>query len=113
MHTAKKMLQSGRTHTAKELLELGVIDEVTEDGKAVDAIKFHIDQLRRRGWGSAALGKAARISYGNCSSELETINALWVETALGLSSKDIAIMRRLSRSQQSAQTQRFGALKVA
>ena len=104
---ADRMILSNETFTARQMFEMGLVDEVVEDGTALEATQAFIKRSMRRHTGMVASRKAMKIAKGVTLAELNEITELWADTALQLSDKDLKLMERL------ASAQRRGALKAA
>lgn len=96
---AERMILSGRTYTAEELYDIGIVDRLAEPGQGEAAARDYVKKQRRIGNATAALQKVRQrinpISY----EELRDITLLWVDAALGLEAKDLRVMERLVRAQ--------------
>lgn len=96
---AERMIMSGRTYSAEELYDQGVVDILAEEGGGKESVLSYIKSTNRHRNSYKALNKLrqriAPIDYN----ELLDICDIWVETALDLPEKDKRTMRRLIRSQ--------------
>jgi DSF synthase len=105
---AEKLIFSGRSYSAAELHEMGVVDVLAEDGKGENALhEFVKTHDRRRNAFQALYDVRQRyrpISY----EELSDIAEIWVDAALRLGTKDIRIMERILKAQGKAQTRAGG-----
>jgi DSF synthase len=95
----KTIMCSGRLFTAQELHELGIIDFLVETGRGEQAARELIESRKRTVNGHGAMAQARRIAHGDTANELMRITELWVETAMKLSERELATMRRLVRRQ--------------
>jgi DSF synthase len=96
---AKKIISSGLRYDSKELLELGVIDEVVGKGEARGAAKQYIRQHTRRANGFNGIKKVSNLLNKVEFSELLEIGKIWVDHALNLSENDLKLMERLVKGQ--------------
>lgn len=96
---AERMILSGKVYTAEELLAMGVIDAVVDDGQGVDAVYEHVRMFERAPGMRHALLKARKIVQPIPLQELIDIADLWVEAALSLSPSDLRRMRHLAKAQ--------------
>jgi len=96
---AEEMILSGRIYTAQELLDLGVVDILAEDGAGEAAVYDYARGNERRRNGAQAVFRCRQhvnpISY----EELLNITKIWVEAALHLEERDLKLMNRLVRAQ--------------
>ena len=92
---AEQLLTSGKIYDAPEMLALGVIDEVTEDGQGEAEIDALIKRRQRSRNGHAALAAARRRVHRLEFSELLDIVQIWVDAALRLNPRDLKLMQRL------------------
>jgi DSF synthase len=75
--------------------ELGVVDEVAEDGQGEAAIVRLIAHRQRNRNGLAALAAVRRRVHQIQFSELLDVVRIWVDAALRLTSRDLKLMQRL------------------
>ena len=97
---AEKLILSGRTYSAEELHELGLVDVLAETGEGEAAVwsyikgnhrQFHAHQGLR-----GAIQAADPLDYG----ALLRVTEAWVEQAMELADKDLEVMNYLIRAQQ-------------
>ena len=97
---AEKLILSGKTYTAEELYDLGVIDELVEKGEGENAVWSYIRENHGKHKGRNALHRAIEsvnlLDYGSFVKIVDT----WVEAALDLDSHDLKTMDFLVRAQQ-------------
>ena len=96
---AEQMILSGRLYSARELMELGVVDVVTEDGAGPDEVARFVQRHRRQRNGYLGLQRARQRAHRLSYQELIDITDIWVDTALSLSDKDMKVIERLVRAQ--------------
>lgn len=94
-HVAEAVLASGRIYSAAEMLELGVIDAVVEDGGGEAGVTAFIRKRERSRNGHAALAATRRRVHRIDFSELLDIVQIWVDAALRLKPRDLKLMQRL------------------
>jgi len=97
---AEKMIMSGKLFSAEELLEMGLVDVLAEDGLGEEAVYDYVDKQSRRSNGYMALKKARQRFNPVTYQEMVDIMHVWVEAALRLSDRDLKVMDRFVRSQQ-------------
>jgi len=98
-HQAEQMILSGRLYSAQELMELGIVDVVAEDGTGPDEVARFIRRHRRQRNGYLALQRARQRAHRISYQELIDITDIWVDAALALSPKDMKVIERLVRAQ--------------
>ncbi|WP_246263215.1 crotonase/enoyl-CoA hydratase family protein [Parasphingopyxis algicola] len=96
---AESMILSGKTYTAEEMLDLGLVHYLVEDGEGEQAVLDYIGQNSRRHAGNHAVFKASREVWPVTLGELNSIVEIWADTALKLQDSDLRLMERLVRAQ--------------
>ena len=99
MMKAEEMILGGRTYTADELLALGAIDMVVDQGEGEQAVKAYIAASRPRQLARAAVYKVRRRVNPVSLEELNDVTELWVDSALQLTDQDLRRMCRLPAAQ--------------
>ncbi|MGC2048164.1 MAG: crotonase/enoyl-CoA hydratase family protein [Gallionella sp.] len=97
---AERMILSGKIYSAEELHELGLVDELAEDGEGIEAVRNYVAKQARCSNGYMALQKARHRFNPVTYQEMMDITQIWVEAALQLTEKDLKVMDRFLRSQQ-------------
>jgi len=92
---AEDIISSGRIFSAEEMLTLGVIDAVAENGQGEAGVATLIRQRSRSRNGLAALAATRRRVHRLEFSELLDIVQIWVDSALRLNPRDLKLMQRL------------------
>ena len=92
---AESVIASGKIYSAEEMLSLGVIDAVTENGEGEAGVAALIRQRSRSRNGLAALATTRRRVHRIEFSELLDIVQIWVDSALRLTARDLKLMQRL------------------
>ncbi|HUH93026.1 MAG TPA: crotonase/enoyl-CoA hydratase family protein [Casimicrobiaceae bacterium] len=105
---AEHIITSGQVFSAKEMLDLGVIDEVVEDGLGLVAARMFIQNRRRRQNAYRSLQRAKAEYMPVQLSELKAIVDIWVQAALQLDTRDLRMMARLVKAQDKLLTQSAG-----
>lgn len=98
---AEQMIMSGQLYSAETLYEMGVVDILAEAGEGEMAVYSYI-QSSNRAWNTHQAMRQVKdlcnpISY----QELANIAEVWADAALRLSSKDLRMMQRLVKRQNS------------
>ena len=102
---AERMILSGRTYTAENLYDMGVIDIVADDGQGEAAVYSYIRRHSKQAHGEAGLRRLVQQSTPIDYDDMRKSVEIWVETALGLSESDLRHMDYLIRAQRKTQTQ--------
>lgn len=89
------LIASGKIYSADDMLDLGIVDVVTDDGKGEIEVGAYIDARRRNRNGLAGLAAARRCVHKLQYAELNDVLETWVDTALRLSPRDLKLMQRL------------------
>ncbi len=97
---AEKIILSGKLYSAEELHELGLVDVLVDDGHGEEAVYDYVAKQSRRSNGYIGVQKARHRFNPVTYQELMDITAIWVDTALNLTEKDLKVMDRFVRSQQ-------------
>lgn len=97
---AERLILSGRTYTATELHEMGIVDVLAENGQGEEAVLSYIKKHDRARNGYEAIHKVRQIYHPLGYDELMRIGTLWVDTALRLGERDLRIMERIAQSQE-------------
>ena len=100
MARTERMILSGKTFRAEELLEDGVLDIVAEDGKGENALYDYIEKHSRKKQVYESLFKVRRSVFPVRHEEMMEISELWVDTALRIGPRDIRLMERLIKAQR-------------
>lgn len=96
---AGDLIASGRIYSADDMLALGVIDAVAEDGQGEAEVAALIKRRSRSRNGLAGLAAVRRRVAPIDYSELLDVVRIWVETAMRLTSRDIKLMQKLVSKQ--------------
>ncbi|MGK6323362.1 crotonase/enoyl-CoA hydratase family protein [Sphingomonas sp. DT-51] len=96
---AEQMILSGRTYSAEELYDLGLVHALAEPGAGCGMVEDYIRQNRRRHSAHCAIYEASRAVNPLPLAELEGVVELWADAALRLSEADLKLMRRLTGAQ--------------
>ena len=96
---AEKMILSGRVYSAEEMYEMGLVDELVEDGMGENALYDFIERNRRGFDTRLAVYDARRKTQPVTHEELIAITDDWVETAIKLDKADLRRMERLANAQ--------------
>lgn len=96
---AERLILSGKTYTAEEMYDLGVVHALAEPGQGRSVVEEYISRNDRRHSGHCAIYRASRAVNPLTLSELETVVEMWADAALRLTPTDLKLMRRLIGAQ--------------
>lgn len=97
---AEKMIMSGRTFSAEELYEMGVVDVLADEGQGEDAVNEYVSRHKKTGHAARALRSAIHAADPVSRESLMSVVEVWVETAMTLDKRDLGRMQYLIRAQQ-------------
>jgi DSF synthase len=101
MQIAEKMVRSGKIYTGEELYQMGVVDVLAEDGMGEYALNNWIKKNHRSLNSSQAINRAKQLVNKLSYEELFNIIEVWVDAALRLDERNLKVMERLVRAQNS------------
>jgi len=96
---AERLVQDGKMHGAREMWEMGVVDELAADGEGTQALSQFIRHHQRASNGLLAIRQASQRISPVTHQELLDIVDLWVDAALRLTSRDLRMMSRIVAAQ--------------
>lgn len=97
---AEKLILSGKTFSAEELYEMGVVDVLAETGKGEEAVWEYIRQAQEKKNGRDALRRAIHQVDSIRYEDLTKVVDVWVDAAFSLSDSDLKTMDYLVRAQR-------------
>lgn len=100
---AEEMILSGRTYSAEEMKEAGLVHVLAEPGHGVAEVYEYIRRNKRRHYCTRAVYQASRAVGPTTLEELDRIVEIWADACLQLSEQDIKVMRRLVCAQDRLQ----------
>lgn len=109
MQKTEEMLRSGRIYSAGELLTLGVIDLLVEQGEGQAKIRELVQDRQPRHNAQSTLYQVRRRVHPVTFAELIDIADLWVEAALRLDETDLRRMNRIIAAQNKARLRTVAA----
>lgn len=92
---AERIILSGKTYSATELYEMGVIDVVAEDGEGIKATESYLKSHNQSHNTIRSMKKIRQLVHPITQGTLYEIVDIWVDAAMNLSEKDLAKMERL------------------
>ncbi len=93
--SAEDLIASGKIYSADEMLTLGVVDIVADDGAGEEEVNALIRRRGRSRNGLAALAAVRRRVHSITFEELMDVVQIWVDSALQLTVRDLKLMQRL------------------
>ncbi len=91
----EELISSGRVYGADDMLAMGVVDLVADQGCGETEVVNYIKSRGRNRNGMAGIAAARRRVHKLDYEELLGVVEVWVDTALGLSGRDLKLMQRL------------------
>ena len=92
---AEQVIGSGKVYGAEEMLALGVVDVVAEDGEGEAELAAFIKRRTRSRNGLQALAATRRRVHSITFEELLDVVQIWVDAALRINVRDLKLMQRL------------------
>lgn len=101
MPAAEKMVRSGKIYSGEELYQMGVVDVLAEDGQGEYALNNWIKKNHRSLNSFQAINHAKQRVNPLTLAELYDVVEIWVDAALRLDERNLKVMDRLVRAQNS------------
>jgi DSF synthase len=92
---AEQMILSGKTYSAGELFEIGIVDILADDGQGRQVTNEYLKSHNRSHNTIRSIKKIRQIVHPISHQNLIDIVDIWAEAAMSLSKKDLAKMERL------------------
>ncbi len=99
--TAEKIIGSGKTYSAVELFDMGIVNRLAEVDKGPEHVVKFIRQHQRASNGFRALQQARQRYHPINYQELADITEIWVDAALRLRDRDLRMIDRLVKAQEA------------
>jgi DSF synthase len=96
---AEEMMLSGRTYTANEMKDAGLVHTVVEPGQGIEAVRDYVERHKRRHAGARGVYRAGLEVNPLSLGELDRIVAIWADSCMELSDRDLKLMQRLVNAQ--------------
>lgn len=96
---AEEMMLSGKTYTADEMKDAGLIHMVVERGQGIEAAKDYMERNKRRHNGTRAIFQAGRAVNPVPLAEMDRVVQIWADACLHLTDRDLKVMQRLVAAQ--------------
>ncbi len=100
----ERMITGGEIFTARQMLELKLVDEVVSDGEGASAVRGLLARHQRKGNAYTAFGRVQQCINPVTYEELIRITRIWVDTALQLGPRDLRMIENLVRAQDRRKT---------
>jgi DSF synthase len=97
---ADRLILSNEIYSAQQMYDMGLVQQVVEEGEGVQACKDFIKRSERRLPGLINARRAMKLTRPLPLEELKQIVDLWADAALQLSETDLKVMNRLARAQR-------------
>ncbi len=98
---AEKMILSGKLFSSEELFDMGIVDVLAEKGEGEVAVYAYIKSVNRQSNSYQAMRKVKDICNPVTHKELLDIVNIWVDAAFNLTERDLKMMNRLIKRQNS------------
>ncbi len=96
---AERMILSGKTYSAQELCDMGIVDILAEPGEGVTIAEKYLNSHNRAHHAMRNIKQVRRMTHPIHLQTLLDIVDLWVDAAMQLSSRDLLKMNRLIHAQ--------------
>ncbi|WP_459947637.1 crotonase/enoyl-CoA hydratase family protein [Desulfocastanea catecholica] len=96
---AERIIANGRTYSAKELHEMGIVNFLSETGKGVVSVEKFMSQHQQWGNGLQALQQVKQCYNPINYQELLKITEIWADAALRLNNDNLRFIDRLVKAQ--------------
>ncbi len=101
MRAAVTMVRSGKVYSGEELYQMGVVDILAEDGEGESTLNKWVKKTYNSLNSFQAINSAKQRVNPLTEKELYEITHIWVDAALRLDERNLKIMDRLVRAQNS------------
>ena len=101
IYQAERMMSNGKIYSARELKDLGVIDEICPTGKGPVTVERFIAEHQKHWLARLAMQRGRQRMSPLNYEELRTVVDEWVEIALGLGDTDLRVMDMLIKMQRA------------
>lgn len=98
---AEKMISSGEMYSANQLFDMGIVHRLSNVGKGAECVEEFIRHHRQRSNGYRATQQARQRYQPIEYQELADITEIWVAAALGLKKKDLRLIDKLVKTQNT------------
>lgn len=98
---AERMILSGKIYDAVELYDMGLIDVLANSGEGETAVHDYIKRENRSRNGFRALRKVRDYCDSVSYEELKRVVEIWVDAAMNLTPRDLRMMEKLVKRQDT------------
>ena len=96
---AEEMMLTGRTYSAQEMKDAGLIHMVVEPGQGIAAAREYLERNKHQQNKTQTENETDRQKMPLSLDELDRIVRVWADACRQLSDRDLKIMRRLVSAQ--------------
>ncbi|MCF4098049.1 crotonase/enoyl-CoA hydratase family protein [Maritalea mediterranea] len=96
---AEQLVRTGRTLTAEELYEMGVVHILAEKGQGLRAVQRFIAKNEHKHAALCTYRKAAKRANPIPFEELDDVVSLWADAGMRISARELKVMHRLVAAQ--------------
>lgn len=96
---ADELIRSARTYSAEEMAELGLVHELADPGRGVEAVADYMRRNARFHAGQRGAHRARRLVEDITLHEMEQVVEIWADAALHLTPTQLKMMNRLAGAQ--------------
>ncbi len=96
---AERLLRSGQQYSARELWELGIVDNLAQDGEGVLAVNDFIRRHTRSRNGHLAIQQVRQLVTPLTHQELLDVVEIWLDAAMRLTARDLRLMTQITQAQ--------------
>ena len=100
---AEEMILSGRSYSAEEMKDAGLVHILAEPGQAIAEARKYIQRNKRRHSGNRSVFQAGRVVNPVTLEELDRIVQIWADACMQLREHDLKVMQRLVCAQNRLQ----------
>jgi DSF synthase len=100
---AEEMMLSGKTYSAEEMKDAGLIHMVVDPGQGIEAARDYMQRNKRRHAGLRGVFQAGREVTPLSLAELDRIVTIWADACMELTERDLKLMQRLVSAQDRLQ----------
>lgn len=98
---AERLITSGKVHTAAEMHEMGIVDELAPTGHGESKVRDFVAKQQRRFNARQAIYKVRQRYHDLAFKELADITEIWVDTAINLTASDLRRIDKLATMQDA------------
>ena len=103
---AERIILSGKTYSAEEFYEMGVVDVLAEIGEGEIAVEKYLRSHNQSHHTIASMKKIRQIVHPISQKSLFEVVDIWVDAALALNRKDLVKLERLLHAQHALKSRR-------